>query len=78
MFIGLFLALMLLVFLPMLLWLAFTLTGGILMAACWLFIKLPLALICFTLALVFCLSLILIPLGIVCFKIGLRLLIPGV
>lgn len=78
MFIGLFLVLMLLIFLPMLLWLAFTLTGGILMAACWLFIKLPLSLICFVLAVVFCLTLILIPLGIVFFKIGFRLLIPGI
>lgn len=62
----------------LLLWIGFTITGGLLLTGFWLFIKVPLALILFFLALIFCLTIILIPLGIVLFKVGLRLLIPGV
>ncbi len=62
----------------LLLWIGFTITGGLLLTGFWLFIKVPLALILFFLAVIFCLTIILIPLGIVLFKIGLRLLIPGV
>ena len=62
----------------LLLWIGFTITGGLLLTGFWLFIKVPLALILFFLAVIFCLTIILIPLGIVLFKVGLRLLIPGV
>lgn len=64
--------------LGLLLWIGFTVTGGLLITGIWLFIKVPLAIILFFLAVIFCLTLILIPLGIVCFRVGLRLLIPGV
>lgn len=64
--------------LSLLLWIGFTITGGLLLTGFWLFIKVPLALILFFLAVIFCLTIILIPLGIVLFKVGLRLLIPGV
>ena len=62
----------------LLLWIGFTITGGLLLTGFWLFIKVPLALILFFLAVIFCLTIILIPLGSVLFKVGLRLLIPGV
>lgn len=64
--------------LSLLLWIGFTITGGLLLTGFWLFVKVPLALILFFLAVIFCLTIILIPLGIVLFKAGLRLLIPGV
>ena len=64
--------------LSLLLWIGFTITGGLLLTGFWLFVKVPLALILFFLAVIFCLTIILIPLGIVLFKVGLRLLIPGV
>lgn len=62
----------------LLLWIGFTITGGLLLTGLWLFLKVPLALILFFLAVIFCITIILIPLGIVCFKAGLRLLIPGI
>ena len=64
--------------LSLLLWIGFTITGGLLLTGFWLFVKVPLALILFFLAVIFCLTISLIPLGIVLFKAGLRLLIPGV
>lgn len=72
------LCLILFAVLTLLFWVSFTITGGLLIACFWLFVKVPLALILCLLAVIFCLTIILIPLGIVFFKAGLKLLIPGV
>lgn len=59
------------------LWLGFTLTGAVLAAIIWLFIRLPLALTAWVIGLVLCCTIILIPLGILFFKGGLKLIVPG-
>ena len=76
MFIFLFL-LLIFIFIGFILWLVFTITGGALISLFWLCIKVPLALLLFSLALSLCCTIILIPLGILLFKAGIRLLIPG-
>lgn len=55
-------------------WLAFHITGALLSAAIWLFVKLPLALLIGCLGLVLCITILLIPLGIKCFKFALSII----
>lgn len=66
-----------LAFLIFALWIGFKLTGAILSAAIWVFIKIPLAMAALALGLVFCCTIILIPVGICFLKSGIRFLIPG-
>lgn len=49
-------------------WIGYHVTGALLSAAIWLFIKLPFAMILGCLGLAFCITILLIPLGIKCFK----------
>ena len=58
----------LLTLLTFLFWLGFHITGALLSAAIWLFIKLPIAVILGCLGLILCITMLLIPLGIKCFK----------
>ena len=51
-------------------WLGYHITGALLSAAIWLFIKLPFAVIIGCLGLICCITILLIPLGIKCFKFG--------
>ena len=55
-------------------WLGFHITGALLSAAIWLFIKLPIALILGCLGLGLCITILLIPLGVKCFKFALGIL----
>ena len=64
--------------LGLLLWLAFAITGGLILTGFWLFIKVPLAILLFFLGMILCLTIILLPLGILCFRAGFKLLIPGI
>ena len=57
-----------LVVLNVLFWLGYHVTGALLSAAIWLFIKLPFALIVGCLGVVCCITILLIPLGGKCFK----------
>lgn len=54
--------------LTLLFWLGFHITGALLSAAIWLFIKLPFALILGCLGVACCVTILLIPLGRKCFK----------
>ena len=56
--------------LTFLFWIAFHITGALLSAAIWLFIKLPLALLIGFLGLILCVTILLVPLGIKCFKLA--------
>lgn len=49
-------------------WIGYHVTGALLSAAIWLFIKLPFAIIMACLGLVCCVTILLIPLGSKCFK----------
>jgi len=49
-------------------WIGYHVTGALLSAAIWLFIKLPFAIIMACLGVVFCVTILLIPLGVKCFK----------
>lgn len=69
--------LLVLALLVLLLGIGLKLTGALLTALFWLFIKLPLACIVLALAIVFCCTIILIPLGIGLFKAGVRIMMPG-
>ena len=60
--------------LTLLFWLGFHITGALLSAASWLFIKLPVALILGCLGLVCCITILLIPLGGKCFKFAFEVL----
>ena len=60
--------------LTLLFWLGFQITGALLSAAIWLFIKLPVALILGCLGLVCCITILLIPLGGKCFKFAFEVL----
>ena len=51
-------------------WLSFHITGALLSAAIWLFIKLPVSLLIGCLGLIFCVTILLIPLGIKCIKLA--------
>ena len=55
-------------------WIGFHITGALLSAVIWLFIKLPLALLIGCLGLVLCITILLIPLGIKCFKFALNII----
>lgn len=55
-------------------WLGYHITGAILSAAIWLFIKLPFALILGGLGLACCITILLIPLGGKCFKFAIEIL----
>ena len=55
-------------------WIGFHITGALLSATIWLFIKLPLALLLGCLGLVLCVTILLIPLGIKCLKVALDIL----
>ena len=65
-------------FLTFMLWLGFKLTGALLSACIWAFIKVPLGFCAWGIGLVLCCTIILIPVGLWFFKIGFKLLIPGV
>lgn len=54
--------------LTFLFWLIFHVTGALLSAAIWLFVKLPLAIILACLGLVCCVTILLIPIGGKCFR----------
>ena len=56
-------------------WLGFHITGALLTAAIWLFIKLPIALLLGGLGLGLCLTILFIPLGIKCFRFALNMLV---
>ena len=60
--------------LTVLFWIGFHVTGALLSAAIWLFIKLPFALILGCLGLVCCVTILLIPLGGKCFKFAFEVL----
>ena len=55
-------------------WLGYHVTGALLSAAIWLFIKLPLAIIVFCMGIVCCVTLLLIPIGLKCFGLAGRIL----
>ncbi len=57
---------------------AFMITGALLSAAIWLFIKLPLGLMIAALGLALCCTILLIPVGISLIGVGGRLILPGV
>lgn len=63
-----------LIVLALLLWLGFHLTGALLSALFWLFVRLPLALLVFCLGIALCATLLLIPLGLKCFRLALEIL----
>ncbi len=67
-----------LVILCVLFWIGLKVTGALLAAAVWLFIKVPLAIFFCALGLVLCCTLILIPIGVKCLKLGVKLFLPGV
>ncbi|MDO4493059.1 MAG: hypothetical protein Q4C53_04130 [Clostridia bacterium] len=73
-----FTAILLVLFLGGALSLAFRLTGALIAALLWLFVKIPLALVFWVLGLALCCTLILIPLGLRCLGLGTRLFIPGI
>ena len=66
-----------LVVLIFLFWLGITITGAVLTALIWLFIKIPIALIFMILGITCCITIVLIPVGLWFFKTGCRLIIPG-
>lgn len=56
--------------LSFLFWVGFKVTGALLTAFIWLFIKLPIAIVIFCLGLACCATLLLIPVGIKLFKVA--------
>ena len=60
--------------LSFLLWVGFKLTGALLSACIWLFVKVPIALVLGLLGVVFCCTLILIPVGVKLVKSGIKFL----
>lgn len=60
--------------LTVLFWIGYHVTGALLSAAIWLFIKLPFALILCCAGLVCCVTILLIPLGVKCFKFALSVI----
>ncbi|MDO4616927.1 MAG: hypothetical protein Q4B03_05665 [Lachnospiraceae bacterium] len=67
--------LMSLMLLTVLLWIGFKLTGALLLAFVWLFIKLPLSILIGGLGLLCCCTILLIPVGWMLMKSGMRILI---
>ncbi len=66
--------LIMLAVLTALFWLGFHVTGALLSATIWLFIKLPFALVLGSLGLICCATILLIPLGRKCFKFAFEVL----
>lgn len=62
--------------LTFMLWVGFMITGALLSALVWLVIRMPLALVFWTVGIACCCTIILIPVGIVLIKVGGRLFIP--
>ena len=62
-------------FLSFMFWIGLGITGAILATAIWLFIKIPLMLITWTIGLALCCTIILLPLGLWFFRTGLRFVI---
>lgn len=60
--------------LTFLFWLGFHITGALLTAAIWLFIKLPIAICLGCLGLILCITILLIPLETKCFKFAFEIL----
>ncbi|MCI9033246.1 MAG: hypothetical protein HFJ08_04150 [Lachnospiraceae bacterium] len=60
--------------LTFLFWLGFHITGALLSAAIWIFIKLPIAILLVCLGLTLSITILLIPLGSKCFKVALNVL----
>ena len=56
-------------------WIGLKITGAILKAMIWLCIRLPLAIVFWTLGIVLCCTILLMPLGKLCIKLGTKLLI---
>ena len=54
--------------LAFLFWLAFHITGTLLSASIWFFVKLPLAIVVASIGLAFCMTILLIPVGGKCFQ----------
>lgn len=67
-----------LAFMSFLFWIGFKLTGAVLLALVWLFIKLPLGVLVLFAGVIICCTVILIPAGVKLIKIGFELIIPGV
>lgn len=63
--------------LTIILWVGYKFTGALFTACCWLFIKVPCAILMAMLGLVSCMTILLIPVGRGCFKTTLKLLLPG-
>lgn len=59
------------------LWIGVMLTGALLAAGVWLFIKIPFALLLWAVGAILCCTILLIPLGMNCFGLGLRMILPG-
>lgn len=55
-------------------WIGYHVTGALLAAAIWLFVKLPIALFLGCVGLALCVTILLIPLGIKCFKFAFSVL----
>ena len=60
--------------LTFLFWLGFHVTGALLSAVIWLFIKLPIAILLGCVGLALCITILLIPLGVKCFKFAFSVL----
>ncbi|MDO5573708.1 MAG: hypothetical protein Q4G60_06990 [bacterium] len=65
-----------LIFLVLMIWIGFKLTGAVFGALIWLFIKLPIALVLIALGIVCCCTIILIPVGVGLFKSAGWLMMP--
>ena len=55
-------------------WIGFHVTGALLSAVIWLFIKLPIAILLGCVGLALCITILLIPLGVKCFKFAFSVL----
>lgn len=62
-------------FLGFMFWIGLGITGAILATMIWLFIKIPLMLVTWSIGLVLCCTIIMIPIGLWFFKTGLKLVI---
>ena len=71
-----FILFMILVIFGGLFWLAFQITGAILVAWIWLCVKLPIATMLLALGIICCCTILLIPVGIGLCKAGIRMLLP--
>ena len=60
--------------LTFLFWLGFHITGALLSAAIWLFVKLPIAIFLGVVGVALCITILLIPLGTKCFKFAFSVL----